>query len=381
MYKIIFAATKYFDYGGLQRDLIRIALACQSRGHTVELITDKWESEQEKPFTVHEVHLKSLTNHEKNDELADQILNLAGKEHIDCVVGFNKMKGLDVYYAGDPCYSYTFSATKPKVFRLLPRYKTLLRQEAEVFRPGIDADIIFIAHQEQQKFIDLYGTEPERINLLPPGINRTVLDSYDANDDEIKDIRRRFGVNDGNFMILMVGSSFHTKGVDRAIKAVAALPIELKKQCHLVVAGKGKTSFFKRLAKRHELQDQTHFTGVCDHVVKLYHAAHMLIHPAYSENTGTVIIEAMYCGLPVLATENCGFSTHLNTANAGMVCPVPFNQHQLNHMLNTMITSDKHVCWKQNGIKYCQTHDVYSCIEKAADIIIKCAEKKQCQTL
>ncbi len=380
-HKIVFATTKYFDYGGLQRDLIRIAQECQSRGHTVELVTDKWESKQAKPFTVHEVNLKSLTNHEKNDELAEQILNLSNKDNIDCVVGFNKMKGLDVYYAGDPCYSFKFSATKPKVFRMLPRYKALLRQEEEVFQPGIDTEILLIAHQEKEKFIKIYATEPERFNLLPPGINRTFLDSYNRNEDDIKNIRHDLGIAADDIMVLMVGSSFHTKGVDRAIKAVAALPTELKNRCHLVVAGEGKTSFFTRLARTHKLQHQTHFIGVCDNVVKLYYAANTLIHPAYSENTGTVIIEAMYCGLPVLATGNCGFATHLRSANAGMICPVPFDQHHLNQMLNTMIASDEYTFWKQNGIRYCQSHDLYSCIEKAADIIIKCAEKNRCQTL
>ena len=379
VYRIVFVITKYFDYGGLQKDLIRIAQECQMRGHTVKLVTDKWESNQEKPFAVHEVHLKSVTNHEKNDEIADYVLDLSVKEKIDCIVGFNRMKGLNVYYAGDLCYSFKFSAEKPKMFRFLPRYKALLRQEKEVFQAGLDTEILLIAHQEKQKFSDIYETESERIKLLPPGIDRKFLDSYTPNKDESKKIRHELGIHNDDIMLLMVGSSFHTKGVDRAIKALAALPDELKGRCHLVIAGKGKKSFFERLARKYKLQNQTHFIGVCDNVPRLYVTADCLIHPAYSENTGTVIIEAMYCGLPVLATENCGFSVHLKAADSGLICPVPFKQSQLNQLLNTMIRSEKRESWKQNGIAYCQTHDLYSCIERAADSIISFAEKSQCQ--
>ena len=113
-YKLAFAVTKYFEYGGLQQDLTRIAEECADRGHRVELVTDCWNSQFQKPFPVHELKLTSLSNHEKNDELADRLQSIVADGSFDCVTGFTKIRGLHVYYAGDPCYASRFSETKPE---------------------------------------------------------------------------------------------------------------------------------------------------------------------------------------------------------------------------------------------------------------------------
>ena len=355
--------------------MIRIARECLKRGHTVELVTGKWDSSLAKPFTVHEQKYKARSNHGRNDELSTRLQDITEVGDFDCVVGFTKMRGLDVYYAGDPCYAEKFSKTKFDIFKILPRYKALLRQEKDVFRHGNDTEILLIAHQEQGRFITHYQTEIERFHLLPPGINQVYLADNVPSEDERELIRCEFGITDGNLLILSVGSGFRTKGVDRSIRAVAALPAEIRSKVTFIVAGKGKSRSFVSLARKLGVNDRVKFIGVCDRVAQLYYSADALLHPAFSENTGTTIIEAMYCGLPVLATGNCGFSVHLRNADAGLICPIPFRQQKLNQQLEEMLTSKKRSDWTKNGIKYCQQTDLYSSIEKAADIIIKRAER------
>lgn len=374
-YKLAFAITKYFDYGGLQRDLIRIAQECLNRGHTVELVTGKWDSLLAKPFTVHEQKYRARSNHGRNDELAACLQDITAAGDFDCVIGFTKISGLDVYYAGDPCYAEKFSKTKLEILKMLPRYKALLRQESDVFRHGNHAEILLIAHQEQESFITHYRTELKRFHLLPPGINRVYLGDNIPSKNERELIRHKFGITDGDLLIFSLGSGFRTKGVDRSIRALAALPAELGSKVYLIVAGKGKSQSFASLARKLGVNDRVKFIGVCDRVAELYYSADALLHPAFSENTGTTIIEAMYCGLPVLATENCGFSIHLRNADAGLVCPVPFRQQVLNQQLEEILTSPKRSDWMKNGVDYCQRTDLYSSIEMAADIIIKRAER------
>ena len=43
--KLAFCLYKYFPFGGLQRDFLRIALACQARGHDIRVYTLDWEGE------------------------------------------------------------------------------------------------------------------------------------------------------------------------------------------------------------------------------------------------------------------------------------------------------------------------------------------------
>ena len=105
-------------------------------------------------------------------------------------------------------------------------------------------------------------------------------------------------------------------------------------------------------------------------------AADLLLHPAYRENTGTVLIEAMAAGLPVLATDTCGFSNHIERADAGEIVPAPFKQETLNQLLVYMLTSEKKEQWRQNGKSYVAKTDVFSRAEKAADVIEKIAAGK-----
>jgi UDP-glucose:(heptosyl)LPS alpha-1,3-glucosyltransferase len=172
-------------------------------------------------------------------------------------------------------------------------------------------------------------------------------------------------------LLLAVGSRFRTKGIDRVIQALASLPEPLKQRCKLVVVGHGKTGQFQRQAARLNLSDRVIFAGTRDDVSRFYRGADFLLHAPRSENTGTVLIEAMLCGLPVLVTENCGFAKHVTAANAGTTVPEPFDQERLNASLLELLKSDSREGWMANGPVYCENTDLYSLIERAADVIIE----------
>jgi UDP-glucose:(heptosyl)LPS alpha-1,3-glucosyltransferase len=233
---------------------------------------------------------------------------------------------------------------------------------------------MLIAHQEREKFIQHYDTESERFHLLPPGINRERLISEDAARDR-SGIREEFGVADDELLLLAVGSRFRTKGIDRIIKAVATLPNKLKQRSRLIVVGHGKVVSLRRLAARLKVADRVVFTGTRDDVSRFYRGADYLIHAPRSENTGTVLIEAMICGLPVLVTENCGFAKHVAAADGGITLPEPFDQQQLNRGLQELLQSASREEWMVNGPNYCENTDLYSLIERAADVIIERAER------
>lgn len=167
----------------------------------------------------------------------------------------------------------------------------------------------------------------------------------------------------------MVGSDYKRKGVDRALRAISALPHHLKEKTLLIVVGKGRLRPYLRLAKRLGVSSHVNFVGERDDVPRFLVGADLLLHPAYQENTGTVLIEAMAAGLPVLATDNCGYSFHVDRADAGKLVPSPFRQETLNNMLVSMLTFKNKDQWGLNGKIYVEETDVYSRHEKAADII------------
>ena len=377
-YKLAFIIERYFEFGGLQRDMRRFALACAREGHDVTVFTNRWEGSQEPLIAIEIIDIRMSSNHRMIKKIEDFVYDLRRENKFDCITGFNRIGGLDVYFGGDICLKAKLQQQHQMWRRFLPRYRTYLELEAAVFGQASDTDIMLISSMESETIQRVYRTASERIHLLPPGIDR---DRFVANfllGEKQNRFRKEFSIQDDDLMILTVGSSFRTKGIDRAIHAIASLPQELKKRCRYVVVGQGNENKFGAMARKMGIGDHVFFTGGRNDIACFYHAADVLLHPARTENTGTTLLEAMVTGLPVLATENCGYAHYIQDANAGAVCPEPFQQAKLNTLLRAILAnSDQQQEYAKNGREYCQNANIYSMIEKGVQVIVNRAEKNR----
>jgi len=103
-----------------------------------------------------------------------------------------------------------------------------------------------------------------------------------------------------------------------------------------------------------------------------------LLHPARRENTGNAIVEALVAGLPVLATDSCGYGFHVERAAAGRLVPgAPFRQEELDRELAAMLAAPSPEAWRQRALEYSDLTDLYSRPQAAADIIEKVARQKK----
>jgi UDP-glucose:(heptosyl)LPS alpha-1,3-glucosyltransferase len=119
-----------------------------------------------------------------------------------------------------------------------------------------------------------------------------------------------------------------------------------------------------------------HFLGGQSDVARFYDAADFLLHPAYSESAGKVLLEALTHGLPVLTTDTCGYAPHIIKADGGIVIKSPFTQTSLNDSLVFMIQdSNTRESWSQNALQYAASNDLYSCHKAAAMTIEQIIEK------
>lgn len=109
-----------------------------------------------------------------------------------------------------------------------------------------------------------------------------------------------------------------------------------------------------------------------DDIPRFLQGADLLIHPAYNENTGTVLLEAVVAGLPVLTSAACGYAHYIEEAAAGHVVPLPFEQDHLNRTLADMLAdAAARRQWRASGLEWAERADIYSQSERAADIILK----------
>ena len=366
---VAFCLYKYFPFGGLQRDFMRIASTVAARGHHVRVYTQSWEGECPKTFELIHVPVKSHTNHGRNAEYYAWVQNHLKAHPADRVVGFNKMPGLDVYFAADVCYAEKVAQEKGFLYRLTSRYRHYAAFERATFEHGKSTKLMMLTDKQIADFQKHYQTEPERFKILPPGIypDRKYSEQI-PNSREI--YRQKNGIKEQQNLLLQVGSDFVRKGVDRSIEALAALPESLRHNTLLFVVGQDKPRKFEVLAEKLGVRSNVHFFSGRNDVSELMAAADLLLHPAYQEAAGIVLLEAITAGLPVLTTAVCGYAHYIADANCGTVIAEPFSQEQLNEVLRKSLTqSSLRMAWAENARHYADTQDLYSLPEKAADII------------
>ncbi len=359
--------TYKYLHRGLERDFTRIIAACQERGYKVDVFTMHWQGIIPENLRVIIVPARGFTNHGRAASFVKNLPKFLNSADYDAIVGFQRMPGLDVYYAADMCFAQNARLKHNWLYRLTRRYKIYSALERAVFRPESKTQIMYLAEQVKDSYIKYYHTQEQRFHLLTPGISRDRMAPENA-ENLRKKIRTSYQLTNKQRLILQIGSDFACKGVDRSLLAIAALPENLRHNTLLWVVGTGKKRKYESQAKKLGLKENVKFLGPSDKIPELLLAADLLLHPSRYEAAGMVIVEAIVAGLPVLTTEVCGFAGHVNKANAGMVVPEPFKQETLNKFLHDMLISNKLPQWRKNGILYGKTEDLYN-RDQAVDII------------
>lgn len=362
---------KFFPYGGLSRDFRRIALALLARGHTVRAYVQKWQGERIDGVEIYEYSGNAFTNDGAVHEYCRFVREKLTLDPVDVVLGFNKMPGLDFYFVADVCYVNKVESEKKGIKKLLykqtRRYKTFSAMERSVFGEDSKTKILFLDKTQEILFKNFYDLSKKEVIWLPIGLSDNCRrDRYTQS--QIDAFKAELGLYDETKLILQVGSDFKRKGLDRTIKAISSLPSEIRSKVRLLVIGEDDVEPFQKMAKEEGISELVRFAGGTATAYLAMCAADVLLHPAYVENTGTVILEALALHLPVITTENCGFSHYVKEANAGIVLQIPYEQFRLDSALKELVDcSRKRKEYKYNAKQFSERADLYSMVDVIVD--------------
>ena len=378
--RLAFCLFKYFPFGGLQRDCLEIVLACRQREHEVTLFTMEWAGPVPDGLNVEIVQSTGMTNHGRCNSFVKAVLPRLQSERFDVVVGFNKMPGLDLYYVGDPCYQERvrkkYLQRWAPFHKFTPRFRRYVALEKAVFDPRSRAEIILLSPLHQEVYARQYGTPRERFHVLPPGICNDRHPSSQAGIVR-EEVRKELLRSAEEILLLMVGSDWRGKGFDRTAHAVASLPAEVRRATRLVAVGETGLRPYAQMAKRLGIDNRVSFLPPRHDIGRFFHGADLLVHAAYSENTGGVILESMLHGLPVLTTDVCGYAEHVNAANAGVVIPSPFRQETMNRVLLDLARSPNRQVLGTNAQTFAQSMDLYTRPSRVVELIEARAERNR----
>jgi len=363
-----FCLYKHFPYSGLSLDMLRIAEETIRRGHRVTVFTGSWEGDVPDGVNVEIIKNAGLTNHATVDDFHKRLCSSLGPSSFDVSVGFNKIPNMDFYFCGDYCFIGRSYLKYSFFYRFTPRFLYYSHFENQVFSTSSKTRILSLSLRERKIYQQYYLTQDSRFFNLPPTLEKSRWSNLHKLPKR-SEIRASLGVSESANLVFLIGSGFVTKGLDRAIKAIAALPADVLSNTTLMVVGQSKKEPFERLAKELNVNERVIFLGGRKDVPELMKAGDLLIHPAYAETAGGVLLEAIVSGLPVLATPVCGYASHIEIANAGCVLGKNFSQIELNEKLSEMLLSDSQEQWRSNGLNYAKDPSLYMMPETVAGII------------
>lgn len=155
------------------------------------------------------------------------------------------------------------------------------------------------------------GAKADKIVALRNGVDLELFKPEDRTA-----ARESFGMN-GKFAIASVGHLIERKGHHLVIEALQQTP-----DAELYIAGAGEEDAnLRALAARQGVADRVHFLGAMPQAKlrTLYNAADCLVLPSSREGWANVLLEAMACGTPVVATNVWGTPEVVAAPEAGVL--------------------------------------------------------------
>jgi glycosyltransferase involved in cell wall biosynthesis len=189
-----------------------------------------------------------------------------------------------------------------------------------------EADKIITVSNATKDYVMSLGAKPEKINVLHNGVDLIRFRPLFGKRDEI---RRRLGISQNSTVVLTVRRLVYKNGIDTLIESANIAAKKSQKIVFLVIGKGPDLNSVQMRIKQSGLENNFKLAGfVKDEDLPLYYnAADFFILPSKSgEGLPLVALEAMACGLPVIATDVGGISEILIKEYGKLVPP---NQPEL----------------------------------------------------
>lgn len=221
----------------------------------------------------------------------------------------------------------------PQYFKLIDRiiYKFKFKYACK------KADtIIAISEQTKRDIVQYFGIYQQKIEVVYQGCDS--LFSQTINQQQKNQVKQKYQLPD--VFLLCVGTIENRKNQLLIIKSLQFLPNNVQ----VVLVGK-QTKYVKILNQyilENQLQNRVLFLQSVDFtdLPSIYQLAKIFIYPSFFEGFGIPILEALNCGVPVIAATG---SCLEEAGGLNSIYINPNNKHELAKQINLLLT-DEQLC-------------------------------------
>ena len=299
---------------------IHIQMLCRylcQRGHEVHLIT-MCEIHEDLDFSVCHVHRAEdepgLSPFEKTRRLADTVLTISNQYSIEVIHAHYThaiMAGvLNKIYNGPPVV-VTLHGGEILMLETPWKYRLL--------RIGIQESDLVIAVSKAclSQTKKMLGIEPHSSRIIPDAIDPQMFQIKTDRDE----IRESIQISPEAILGVFVGRLTAIKGVNLLVKAAGEI-LQRYEHCSFLFIGDGDLKLsLQQEAKKQGHQKRLQFIGYQPHVyVPSYlDAADFVVVPSLWEACGTIVLEALAAGKPIIASNAGGIPEIIQHRKNGLL--------------------------------------------------------------
>lgn len=176
--------------------------------------------------------------------------------------------------------------------------------------------------------------------------------------------RSKIGINDVAPLVIAVSTLKPAKDHHTLIRAVKKLS-----GVHLLIAGEGPLrNSLERLSMDLKVRERIHFLGHRDDVAQLIKTADVFVQSSHWEGFGLAVVEAMACGVPVIATNIPGVSEIVKDGFSGILVP-PRDENALaasiSSVLNSKLLADR---MRVGGLERAKEFSIDAMADRVSDV-------------
>ena len=326
--KIALVRARYNPFGGAERFAARAmrALAADAAHATdIAVLARRWQ-DVEATDVAPAVRLVRcdpfyLGSVWRDASFAAAVRRRLEAERFDLVQSHERIVGLPIYRAGDGVHAAWLERraraaglSTRLAIAFNPHHRYLMRVERAMFEHAGVRVVICNSEMVRGEIAERFAIDRDKLVLIRNGVD---LERFDpsARDLHRDPMRARLRIDDDAIVFAMVGSGFERKGVSLALQALRACP-----RAALVVVGDDKhRRRYEAEARSLGIASRVRFVGSVADPLPYHAMADCLLAPALYDPFPNAAMEALACGVPVIASDACGVAELLTDGIDGWV--------------------------------------------------------------